>query len=171
MDCREQGYPAFGLYLIACRSGARPQQIRDVEATNVIGQTWVFKRHKSIKKTQKPLMVFLSPCLLTITKVLLARRLSGPLFVNDNGEPWKKDSVDQRMRRIRKRLDLPPATVVYAYRHGFATDALLSGVSIATVAQLLEHTSTQMVSRVYGHLDQHQQHLINAAAMVRKKSE
>ena len=66
------------------------------------------------------------------------------------------------MRQLRTDLMLDPKLVAYGYRHGFATDALLAGCDIATVAVMLGHTSPRMVAEVYGHLDQHSTHIIDA---------
>jgi site-specific recombinase XerD len=38
------------------------------------------------------------------------------------------------------------------HRYTFATEALANGVSLAQVAELMEHTSTEMVWSVSGHL-------------------
>lgn len=157
----------FALYLIASKCGARPRQIREVTTSNVLPDfsAWIFDEHKTAEKSGRKLVVYLSPCLATLTKILVARaKPGGHLFTNENGDPWKKDTVSQRMKRIRKRLNLPGTFIAYAYRHTFATQALLSGVPIATVAQLLGHSDTRMVAKVYGHLDQHSKHLIDAAA-------
>jgi site-specific recombinase XerD len=35
--------------------------------------------------------------------------------------------------------------IAYAYRHSFATEALVNGVAIAQVAELLARTSNEMV--------------------------
>jgi integrase len=160
----------FALYLIASKCGARPAQIRDVTAENVfhVGESmiWRFEEHKTKKKTKKPLTVYLSPCLQTLTKILLASRAEGSLFTNADGQPWLKDTIVRKMDRLRKKLDLPPGVIAYAYRHTFATDALLSGVPIATVAALLGHTDTRMVAKVYGHLGEHQGHLIEAVKIM-----
>lgn len=154
----------FALYLIASRCGARPRQIREVTIDNVLpgGAAWHFPEHKTSGKTGKPLVVYLSPCLQTLTKILVASRKKF-LFVNSDGKPWKKDTVGQNMERLRKRLNIDSVTV-YAYRHSFATDALLAGQSLAVVAELLGHTDTRMVGKVYGHLDQQKQHLLDAVA-------
>ena len=153
---------SFAIYLIASRCGARPQQIREVCKENVYhdGQAWVFKNHKTNSKTGKSLVVPLSPCLRTLTRILIAKR-DGNLFLNDRRKPWTKDSIALRLRRMREKLGIE-GLVAYSYRHTFATDALLSGTPIATVAAILGHTDTKMVSQVYGHLDQHTFHLINA---------
>ncbi len=155
----------FALYLIASRSGARPQQIREVTAKHVSadGSQWVFKEHKTRAKTGKPLVVYLPPCLRTLTRILVDIHPTGPLFRNSRGHAWKKDTVTQRMDRLRKKLDLPAGTVAYLYRHAMATDALLAGQSTAVVSALLGHTDTRMVSKVYGHLDKHSQFLVDAA--------
>lgn len=158
----------FALYLIALRCGARPQQIREVTAKNVSvdGTQWVFKDHKTRAKTGRPLVVFLSGCLQTLTRLLMEANPTGPLFRNARGEGWKKDTVTQRMERLRVKLDLPDGTVAYLYRHSMATDALLAGQSTAVVSALLGHTDTRMVSKVYGHLDKHSQFLSDAAKAV-----
>lgn len=164
-DCMSQTKDrSFALYLIASHCGARPQQIREVTVAHVIEGAWVFQHHKTKHKTGRPLVVYLSPCLETLTKILADRYREGPLFRNGRQEAWKKDTVAQRMRRLRIRCGLPPGTIAYSYRHTFATDALLAGNTLATVAQLLGHTSTAMVAKVYGHLDQHREHLRQAAA-------
>jgi integrase len=158
----------FALYLIASRCGVRPQQIREVTAANVspCRTMWIFKRHKTAKKTGKPLVVYLSPCLQSLTRILVATHPTGPLFRNVYGKPWKSDTVSQRMERLRKRLDLPPGTVAYLYRHTLATDALVAGHSTAIVAKLLGHTDTRMVSKVYGHLEKQPQFMLEASRSV-----
>lgn len=156
----------FALYLIASKCGARPRQIREVTAKNVLPDfsAWVFDDHKTAEETGRKLVVYLPPCLATLTRILVSRQPTGPLFTNEDGRPWKRNTVSQRIRRLRKRLKLPGDLIAYGYRHTFATESLLAGNHIATVAQLLGHSDTRMVSRVYGHLDQHKQHLIEAAA-------
>lgn len=163
----------FAMYLIASRCGARPKQIRTLTAANVHYDAdgrmfWVFDEHKSAKKTRKPLVVYCYPCLATITKILMSSR-KNLLFLNENGHQWKKDSVARAMRRVRKRAKVSEKITVYAYRHSFATDALVAGNSLAIVAELLGHVDTRMVGRVYGHLDQHKGHLIDAVSKMQQK--
>lgn len=161
---------SFALYLIASQCGARPQQIRDVTALNVSDDcsTMVFFKHKNFYKTTKPLIVFASPCLQTILKILVAARPNGPLFLNDRGTPWGKDTVCRRLARLREKLGIDHSVIAYAYRHTFATDALRAGIDTATVAALLGHSSIAMVSKVYGHLSEHPEHIKAAAARAAK---
>jgi integrase len=165
--------PPFAMYLIASRCGARPAQIREVtrECVHITEggrMFWIFNDHKTVEKTQKPLVVYCHPCLATITRILAATT-NKFLFVNQDGNQWLKDTVVQAMDRLRKRAGVNPKITVYAYRHSFATDALLAGNSLAVVAELLGHVDTRMVGRVYGHLDQHKSHLLDAAESIFRK--
>jgi integrase len=159
----------FATFLIAIRhSGVRPIQAREITAKNVIGGAWVFTEHKTSKKTGKPMIVRLTPCLATLTRILIASRPKGCLFLNSRGDPYTRDAVVHGFRSIRESLGIEDITA-YSYRHTFATDALLSGVDIGTVAALMGHSDSSMVARVYGHLDQASQHLENAIGKVAAK--
>lgn len=151
---RNTGRP-FGLLLIALwHSGARPAQIREVTASHVMPSgDWVFSRHKTAKKTGKKLIVRPSPCLQTLTRILMQARPTGALFLFPIKKPWSKDGMIRRFARMRSDLGLDPSLVLYAYRHTFATEAILAGESLPTVAALLGHVDSSMVARVYSHLD------------------
>jgi integrase len=41
---------------------------------------WVFGRHKTRKKTEKPRIVYLTPAMVELTKELIAKYPEGPLF-------------------------------------------------------------------------------------------
>ena len=57
--------------------------------------------------------------------------------------------------------------VAYGLRHLFATDGLERGVPIATMAELLGHSSTKMISERYSHLADRHEHLKSALEVVR----
>jgi len=154
----------FTLVLIASRCGARPKQIREVTAGNVFGNTWVFKKHKTRGKTGKPLVVYLPPCLAVLTAMLVRMHPTGPLFRQASGRPWSKDTIARRLLRLRRSINLDDQVIMYAYRHTYATNAMMAGLSTAEVATLLGHSDTRMVSEVYGHLDQNNQHMLGVAA-------
>jgi site-specific recombinase XerD len=158
---------AWRALVVALRhSGARPGTVASVTAANVSPSldAWVMPEHKTRDKTRAPLVVWLTPCLQTLTRILVAARPNGPLFLNSNGEPWTRNAMRCRMRRLRKGLNLPAGTNAYAYRHTFTTDALLNGTPMATVAELLGHSDVRMLAQHYAHLDQHAEHLRQAAA-------
>jgi site-specific recombinase XerD len=60
-----------------------------------------------------------------------------------------------RLRYLRAKLGLGKPVTAYSFRHKFITDALLSGMSTAVVAELVGHGSTAMITSHYSHLLQH----------------
>lgn len=158
---------AFRPVLVALRhSGARPGTIAaaNVEDVSADFSTWTIKNHKTRKKTGRPLVIYLSPCLQTICRMAAAGRTEGPLFRDSRGRRWTPNAFRCRMRRLREKLGLPAGTVAYSFRHTYATNAITAGNDLATVAELLGHTDATMVARVYGHLAGEKEHLKRAAA-------
>jgi site-specific recombinase XerD len=88
---------------------------------------------------------------------LAAKYPAGKLFRNEDGEPWQKDTINQRFSR-RKNL-MGQKLCLTHIRHSFATRMLLAGVDALTVATWLGHADTSMLSRVYGHLTQNPDYL------------
>lgn len=95
-------------------------------------------------------------------RLLLRRRLAagddaGPIFRNGRGEPWTKDAIVCRMRRLRVRLHLGTdrrgeRIVAYSLRHTGATAAARIGVTEWALAHLLGHASVKTTAR-YVHFD------------------
>lgn len=155
---------AFALYLIASRCGARPQMIRSVESKHIVGQTWVLPHHKTRKKTGKPITIYMHPCLATICSMLRKMHPTGPLFRQDSGAAWTKDTAGRKFKRLREKAGISNDVVLYSYRHTFATESLVAGNTEAVVSKLLGHVDTKMISKTYGHLNQKESHLLDAAA-------
>ena len=156
----------FGLVLIALwNSGARPIQIREVTAWHVNDNgEWVFSSHKTSKKTKRKLIIRPTPCLATLTKILVDARPAGNLFLTSQGKPWTENGFVRRLNRMKTKLGIDSQVTAYSYRHTFATDSLLAGVDIVRVAELLGHSDVSMVAKVYGHIGQHGEPLRKAAA-------
>jgi integrase len=156
----------FREFLFALQeSGARPGEVRRVTRAhvNLDAGVWVFHDHKTKGKTGRPRVVYLTPAMLELTRKLAVRRPAGPLFLNTRGEPWTKDAVVQRMSQLRQKFPNLRGVVAYSYRHSFTTDGLERGVPIATMAELLGHTSTRMIEQNYSHLAEKRDHLRQAA--------
>jgi integrase len=156
----------FRLVLLALRqTGARPGELASVQCSDFdpSSETWVLRKHKTGEKTGKPRIIYLTPCVVTVSKILQAKHRTGPLFLNSRGVAWTSNAIRCRMRRLREKLKLDQGVVAYAYRHTFATRGLVNGVSIAAMSELLGHCDTKMVSMHYGHLNQHADHLRQAA--------
>jgi integrase/recombinase XerC len=136
-------------------TGCRPTEVSRVTAAQVnleLG-VWLFDDHKTVKKTGKPRIVYLTPAMVELTKRLMAKHPDGPLFRGPRGgKPFTRNSIRCRFKRLRQKLPHLKGLIAYAYRHSFATDALVNGVGIAQVAELLGHTSTEMVTWHYSHI-------------------
>jgi integrase len=111
-------------------------------------------RHKSGKKTGKPRVIFLTPTTKAICKRLVGQHPSGPIFRTSKGNPWTKNSLNCRFRRLRIKYPALKGVTAYTMRHTYGTNALERGVPLAAVAELMGHSSTEMLERVYGHLNQ-----------------
>jgi integrase len=159
--------PAFRLFVNALTlTGCRPGEVARVTAADadLAAGTWTLRKHKTANKTGKPRVIYLSPEVVELTRTLVANRPDGPLFLNSRGGPWTRNAVRIRFRNLRKRFPELKGVVAYCYRHSFATAALENGVGVAQVAELMGHTGTDMVMRVYGHLDQRVRHMREQAA-------
>lgn len=151
----------FRLVLVALRHcGGRPQDVANVRIEHCSDDRWTVHEHKTKRHTGRPRIVYLSPCLQTITKMLSWNRSSGPLFRGRRGS-LTTNAIGCRIKRLREELGISDV-VAYSYRHTYITDAMQRGVDIATVAELVG-TSVSMIQRHYGHLERKGDHLRNAA--------
>jgi integrase len=148
-------------------TGCRPSEVARVTAANVdiaLG-VWGFEQHKTAQKTHNPRIVYLTPAMVELSRKLVALYPEGPLFRGPRGKAaFTRQNIRCRFRRLRKKLPHLKHFVCYSMRHTYATAALVKGVGIAQVAELLGHSSTEMVSRTYGHLADQIAHMRAAAA-------
>jgi integrase len=147
-------------------TGCRPSEVARVTAANVdlnLG-VWVFDQHKTAKKTHRPRVVYLTPAMVELSRKLIALYPEGPLFRGPRGKAaFTRQNIRCRFRRLREKLPHLKHFVCYNIRHTFATQALVNGVGVAQVAELLGHSSTEMVSKTYGHLADQVAHMREAA--------
>jgi integrase len=146
-------------------TGCRPGEIAMVTAENVNLETgvWVLPKHKTVRKTGKPRVVYLTPAMVELCRRLIENYPTGPLFRNRLGKPWTPNAIRCRFRRLRQKLPHLKDVVSYTYRHSFVTDALEKGVGVVEVAELIGDKGTDMVMKHYQHLNQRREHLRQAA--------
>jgi integrase len=66
---------------------------------------WTLTKHKTMKKTGRPRVVYLTPTMVELTRRLKDTYPDGPLFRNHRGKtPWNRNSVRLRFRRLRDKL-------------------------------------------------------------------
>jgi integrase len=158
-------YPAgdpFRDFLFALeQTGCRPGEVAMVTADHFEPHTgvWVLGEHKTEGKTGEPRVVILTPAMIDLTRRLIAIYPQGPLFRNEDGRPWTRNSVRCRFRRVREKLHLGTDVVAYLYRHAVATDLLESGTGVAQAAEILGHKGTDMIMKHYQKLRHRRDHL------------
>ncbi len=87
------------------------------------------------------------------------------MFLTHRLTPWTKNTLAQRVKRARKLAGIPDDAKLYGVRHAFGTRAVLNGVPLKTLAELLGHTTTRM-SEHYVHLAGQHAHLASAMLLV-----
>lgn len=142
-------------------TGCRPKEIRDVEARHFDrdGRCWHFPREES-KGKREPRTVLLNDRAFEICQRRALKNPGGPLFRNQDGAAWTKDAIICRTRRLTKKLGFH--VCAYAIRHTFATDAIIRGVDLVTIAQLMGHRDLEMLQRIYQHVKKRGDHLRDA---------
>jgi integrase len=126
----------------------------------------VLRRHKTGKKTRKPRRVPLHPVVLKL--LIFLRRLDQPgehVFLTHRKTPWHRVSLAQRLRRVREAAGVAEDAKLYGLRHRFGTMAILNGVDLKTLAQLLGHATVRMAEH-YVALAGQRQHLADAMLKV-----
>jgi integrase len=142
--------PALRLMILAIdKVGGRPHEVGGVTATHynpTIG-AWVFNGEtKTGKRT-----VYLSPKMVTLTEALAKQHPTGPLFLDDDGQPWTDQTLAKAVAQVRRRLKITKPITAYSWRHKFATDFLLAGGSTTYLATLMG-TSVRMIEWTYSHV-------------------
>lgn len=152
------------------QTGARPSELARLRAEHI---DWakgviVLSRHKTIRKQGKPRIIYLTPAMEEILRRRLAGATSGYVFTGRRGNPWNRNSIYQRFQWLREKHPELQGITAYSFRHSFATDALERGVPEAVVAELLGHSSTQMLYRHYAKLSQRVERLRAGALQARR---
>jgi len=169
LDCYRETDPFRDFLFAMEQTGCRPSEIAEVTSKNAMLDRglWVIYKHKTKNQTQgKARVIYLSDAMVELTRRLLDHvPPETPLFRNRKGEPWTRNAIRCRMRRVRAKLKIP-GLVAYLYRHGFITQALEKGISDALVAELAGHADTSTIHRFYSHLSENAKLLRQAANKV-----
>jgi integrase len=142
------------------QTGCRPLEIRSVEARQIDwqGGYWRFEKQAKGNKLKKRIrFVHLNDVALAICRKWAERYPQGPIFRNADDNPWRKNALVDRCRRLREKLDFHVCP--YAMRHTFATDAIIAGVDLVTVARLLGHKNLDMLNEIYEHVQRRGDHM------------
>jgi integrase len=147
----------FDLIAVMREVGCRPQEIRRVEARHFDreGRCWVFPKSES-KGKREPRIVHLTDCAHHICQRLALKYHEGPIFRN-GGQPWTAGILDYHLQRLSQKVGF--RVTPYSIRHTFATDAIIRGVDLQTIATLMGHSDLKMLSKVYQHIRRRSDHI------------
>lgn len=145
--------PFRSLLVFAYETGARPQEIMQLESRHVQGDLIVFPAEES-KGKRRNRVIYLNDRAKQIVE-----KVDGRVFVNSRGNPWTKFSINCRMKRITEKTGKHFA--LYDLRHAFATRMLESGLGHITVAKLMGHSDASMIAKVYQHIGESNDFLLD----------
>jgi len=148
------------LLVFLWETGARPQEAFRLEARHLdLPQNRCVFPEKESKGKRRKRIVYLTPTAREI--VVRLSRPEGRLFLNARGEPWRRNNVACRFGRMTKKVGR--RLCLYALRHSYCQRALKNGVDPITLSELMGHSSAAMVMKIYQHLRQDTQHMVEAA--------
>lgn len=149
--------PTFRDVLIVLReTGARPQEVRLVEARYIKGRCWIFPQSKS-KGKRRPRVVLLNDKAFEITQRYAGQYKTGPIFRNAKGMPWSKSALTQRCERLSEKTGIKIRP--YSIRHHFVDEGLVNGADPVALSIVLGHASPKMVTEVYQSVGKRNEHL------------
>ncbi|WP_160167234.1 tyrosine-type recombinase/integrase [Rhodopirellula europaea] len=138
--------PFKSLLVFVSETGARPQEVRAMQPRHYIDGKIQFPVKES-KGKKHARVIYLTDK----AREIVEKRLKGEyIFTNRSGRSWTKDAINCRMRRISEKVG--KHYCLYSVRHLTATRWLEAGMDHLTVAKLLSHRSTAMLSLVYSHI-------------------
>jgi integrase len=158
------------LLLFLRYTGCRPNEAASATWNDVDldRRAIVLDKHKTEHVTHEPRVIYLPPQgVRLLSLIALTDKHEGRIFVNAWGNPWGRSALSQRVQTIRRRSGIPRDAKLYGCRHAHATNAILSGVDIATLAQLMGHTGTR-TTQTYLHLAGKDAHLRAAVDKIKR---
>lgn len=149
---KAEAMPFLDYTTVLKETGCRPQEIKIVESKHFDRQDrcWVFPKEESKGRKHKR-VVHLSDAAFAICERLALKYPDGPMFRNYSGQPWTPFSVSCRFKRIEAKTGIK--LFAYAFRHTFATDAILRGVDLMILKELMGHRDLTMLSKIYQHVN------------------
>jgi integrase len=107
--------------------------------------------HKTGRRTGRSRTILLPGTIAEELRELARQRPTGPLLRNTKGDPWNPNTIEKRVRRLRRKLNLPDDVVPYAARHSFLTRLVETGTPLAIAAKIAGHSRIDTIQDVYLH--------------------
>jgi integrase len=134
-------------WTVLFHTGCRPQEASLLQAQHVLKEGFIRIPKELAKGKREERLIPLADCLVPILQRLSLKYPEGPLLRNSCGQPWRKDAIKDRIRRMK----LPFRVVAYSARHTFINECRNAGISDGVIAQICGHRDRTMILKVYGH--------------------
>jgi integrase len=136
-------------------TGARTAELARCNVKDFVpgARQLVLAKHKrsSTLKEATSRRITLNDQAFNIVKALCKGKASiDPIFTDPHGNRWTSSSIDIRFKRVRKLAGVRDEITPYAFRHLYVSEALMSGIDIATISKMVG-TSIKMIETTYGH--------------------
>lgn len=142
-------------------AGVRVQEIRLIEGKHVIdGACYVPTKPKRGKPQVRP--VWLPEKAKEIAERLSKTWKEGPIFRNKKGQPWTRNAIRCRFRRLKVAFNMPDLCAT-TLRHSYTHYRMTQGQDSAVVAKLMGHADTRMIMERYGHLAANREFMLKEA--------
>jgi integrase len=116
-------------------------------------------RHKAKRKTKKPkVFVLVAEAIALLVKlakdaIAEGRPLEGPVFRNNCGRRWNRNTLGKHLRRLKGKFGIETEATLHGIRHNYASVAILHGAPLTLVSKMLGHSSTAITEKNYVHID------------------
>lgn len=151
-------------------TGARPGEASKLTWQQIDCERGVvtLQEHKTSKTQRTPRLRLIVLTAEVVALLAVIRRRGEPsdfVFRTFRGTPWNRCSLSLRMRRARAKAGIPDDAKLYGLRHAYGTRAVIGGLDLKTLAELMGHTTTR-VTEHYVHIAGAVDHLRRAAEQV-----
>jgi integrase len=159
LTCEDESL--LDLLIVMYETGCRPQEVRRVEARHFdrAAKCWEFPVEESKGKKEKR-VVLLSDQAFEICQRRALKHPDGSIFRNHRGKPWTTTGLDCHCARLSRSLKF--RVTPYMVRHTFATEKIIQGVDLVTIATLMGHRDLKMLMKIYQHVRRRGEHLRKA---------
>ncbi len=129
-------------------------------------------QHKTMKKSKgKPRVIMLPAVALKLLAWIKRRDAIDPnrklIFQNTWGKPWIKPAIAWNVKAALQRAGIKGQVTLHQLRHLFGTQAVIRGVDIVTLAELMGHSKTAQTEH-YLHVAGRKEHLKTAVDKIFK---
>jgi integrase len=154
------------LMVFIWHTGCRPSEARALKWADIRwGANFIeLLLHKTRRRAAVPRIIYLDNVAINLLAWIRNHDYDpscSHVFRHSKSEPWSKDTLATKLRRIRRKAGLRADLTMYGLRHGFASRAVMAGLDSETVGTLMGHQDFRSTAK-YVHLIGQNQFLLKS---------